>query len=253
MGKLVDQVAIITGGAAGIGRQTALLFAKEGAKVVITDVNENEGEKALQEIKAINEDALFIKHDVSNEGDWKNVVSQTTEKFSNIDILFNNAGIYIIKPIPEIELDTWNKLMGINVTGVFLGLKHVLPVMEKKKKGSVINASSIAGLMGAPGHLLYGASKGAVRVMTKDAAAEYASRGIRINSIHPGYITTGMAEYASEVTHASKEELDAAYPLGRMGNPKEVAQLVLFLASDDSSFSTGAEFVVDGGATNILL
>ncbi|MFB4474241.1 SDR family NAD(P)-dependent oxidoreductase [Oceanobacillus caeni] len=215
-------------------------------------MSEDEGNKVLQEIKEINKDALFVKHDVSKEEDWKNVVSETTKTFDKIDVLFNNAGIYIIKPIPEIDLDTWNKLMGINVTGVFLGLKHVLPVMEKNNTGSVINASSIAGLRGSAGHLLYGASKGAVRVMTKDAAAEYAGKGIRINSIHPGYITTAMADYASEATKLSKKELDATYPLGRMGDPKEVSKLVLFLASDDSSFSTGAEFVIDGGATNIL-
>ena len=194
---------------------------------------------------------MFIKHDVSKEDDWKTVVSKTTEAFQNIDILFNNAGIYIIKPLTETDMETWNKLMGINVTGVFLGLKHVLPVMEKSNAGSVINASSIAGLRCSTGHPLYGASKGAVRIMPKDAAAE-ASKGIRINSIHPGYIITGMTDYASEVTHLSKKELDATYPLGRMGDPKEVAELVLFLASDDSSFSTGAEFVIDGGATNIL-
>lgn len=139
--------------------------------------------------------------------------------------------------------------MAINVTGVFLGLKHVLPVMEKNKQGSVINASSIAGLTGAAGHLLYGASKGAVRMMTKDAAAEYAPKNIRVNSIHPGYITTAMADYASEQTHRTAKELAELFPLGRMGSPLEVAKMVLFLASDDSSFSTGSEFIIDGGAT----
>ncbi len=251
MGKLNNKVAIITGGATGIGKQTALLFAKEGANIVLTDIDEETGKETLAEVKQYNDDAIFINHDVSQEAEWKNVVGETVEKFAKIDVLFNNAGIYIIKPIPEIELETWHKLMDINVTGVFLGLKHVLPVMEKGNSGSVINASSVAGLVGAPGHLLYGASKGAVRLMTKDAAAEYASKGIRINSIHPGYITTGMADYASEVTKRSKEELDSTYPLGRMGNPMEVAKMVLFLASDDSSFSTGAEFVIDGGSSSI--
>ncbi len=250
--KLQDKVAIITGGAAGIGFQTALLFLKEGAKVVFTDVNQAAGEKALNELKKESQDVLFVKQDVSQEADWETVVKKTKEAFGRIDILFNNAGIYVIKPIPEITMDDWNRMMGINVTGVFLGLKHVLPEIEKTGSGSVINASSIAGLKGSPGHLMYGASKGAVRLMTKDAAAEYASKGIRINSIHPGYITTQMANYASETLNLTKRELDKSYPLGRMGKPEEVAKMVLFLASDDSAFSTGAEFVMDGGVTNIV-
>lgn len=251
MKRLENKVALITGGAAGIGKETALLFAKEGAKVVITDIDEEKGHETLDEIKQINTEALFFKHDVSQEEDWKQVVAKIIEEFNKIDILFNNAGIYIIKSIPETNIETWNRLMSINVTGVFLGLKHVLPEMEKKQAGSVINSSSLAGLTGAPGHTLYGASKGAVRVMTKDAAAEYASKGIRINSIHPGYITTEMADYASEITNLSKEELDSTYPLGRMGKPSEVANMALFLASDESSFSTGAEFVIDGGSSAI--
>lgn len=249
MKKLQDKVTIITGGSAGIGRETALLFAKEGACVVITDLNEEKGLSVVKEIEALQGQALFIKHDVSKEDDWRRVVSKTLESFRKIDVLFNNAGIYIIQAIPEITLETWNKLMSINVTGVFLGLKHVLPVMAKNKRGSIINASSIAGLKGSPGHLLYGASKGAVRVMTKDAAAEYAPQNIRVNSIHPGYITTAMADYASEQTHRTPKELAELFPLGRMGSPLEVAKMVLFLASDDSSFSTGSEFVIDGGAT----
>ncbi len=252
MTRLDGKVALITGGAAGIGRETALRFAKEGAKVVITDVNEEDGQKVLEEIKKETQDALFLKHDVTQEEDWKSVVSEVADKFNRIDVLFNNAGIYIIKPITETDVETWDKLMDINVKGVFLGMKHVLPEMEKNNSGSIINASSLAGLMGTANHVLYGASKGAVRVMTKDAAAEYANKGIRINSIHPGYIETGMADYASEATKMSKEELDATYPLGRMGKPHEVSNLVLFLASDESSFSTGSEFVIDGGSSNML-
>lgn len=250
--KLQDKVAIITGGAAGIGFQTALLFLKEGARVVFTDVNQTAGEEALSELKKESQDVVFVKQDVSQEADWETVVKKAKEAFGRIDILFNNAGIYVIKPIPEITMDDWNRMMGINVTGVFLGLKHVLPEIEKTGSGSVINASSIAGLKGSPGHLMYGASKGAVRLMTKDAAAEYASKGIRINSIHPGYITTQMANYASETLNLTKREMDKSYPLGRMGKPEEVAKMVLFLASDDSAFSTGAEFVLDGGVTNIV-
>ena len=247
--RLHDKIAVITGAAAGIGRETALLFAQEGAKVVLTDLDETQGHAVVAQIVADGGQAIFVRQDVSQEEDWLHVLETTLYHFSSIDILFNNAGIYIIAPITEITLETWNKLMAINVTSVFLGMKHVLPVMEKSGGGTIINASSTAGLKGGAGHTLYGASKGAVRLMTKDAAIEYAAKNIRINSIHPGYITTGMADYASEMTHRSKAELDATYPMGRMGKPEEVAKLALFLASDDSSYCTGAEFIIDGGAT----
>ncbi|WP_195572293.1 SDR family NAD(P)-dependent oxidoreductase [Paenibacillus sp. 1001270B_150601_E10] len=247
--RLENKVAIITGAGTGIGKKTALLFSSEGASIVVTDVNQESGNQTVKEIQDQCGQAIFVPHDVTKEEAWMHVVEEAKEAFGKIDVLFNNAGIYIIKPMIEISLDEWNKLMAINVTGVFLGMKHVMPVMAEQKKGSVINASSIAGIIGAPGHVLYGASKGAVRTMTKDAAMEYAGQRVRVNSIHPGYIKTGMATYASEVTGKSEEQLDATYPLGRMGDPEEVAKTVLFLASDESSFTTGAEFVIDGGAT----
>lgn len=247
--RLENKVAIITGAGTGIGKKTALLFSSEGASIVVTDVNQESGNQTVKEIQEQGGQAIFVPHDVTKEEAWMHVVEEAKKAFGKIDVLFNNAGIYIIKPMTEISLDEWNKLMAINVTGVFLGMKHVMPVMAEQKKGSVINASSIAGIIGAPGHVLYGASKGAVRTMTKDAAMEYAGQRVRVNSIHPGYIKTGMAAYASEVTGKSEEQLDATYPLGRMGDPEEVAKTVLFLASDESSFTTGAEFVIDGGAT----
>lgn len=248
--RLDNKVAIITGGGTGIGKETSMLFAKEGAKIVITDINQESGQQVVKEIKENGGEALFIRHDVSKEEDWKRVAEETIKGFGKVDVLFNNAGIYMIKPVAEIELEEWNRLMSINVTGVFLGMKHIMPLIAKNKKGSVINASSIAGLTGAPGHVLYGASKGAVRMMTKDAAMEYAAAGVRVNSIHPGYIDTGMADYASKVTGSSKDQLGKdLFPLGRLGAVKDVANMVLFLASDESAFSTGAEFVIDGGAT----
>lgn len=248
--RLENKVAIITGGGTGIGKETALLFAKEGAKVVITDINQESGSQAVKDIQANGGEALFVSHDVSKEDDWKKVAEETIKTFGKVDILFNNAGIYKIKPLAEIELEEWNQLMSINVTGVFLGMKHVIPLMAKQKNGSVINASSLAGLRGAPGHVLYGASKGAVRIMTKDAAMEFASFGVRVNSIHPAVINTGMADYASEVTRSSKEQLGKNLsPLGRLGTVKDVANTVLFLASDESAYTTGTEFVIDGGAT----
>lgn len=158
----------------------------------------------------------------------------------------------IISPLAEITLEKWNWLMSINVTGVFLGMKHVLPHMAKNKNGSVINLSSIAGLGGAPGHALYGASKGAVRIMTKDVGTEYGPFNVRVNSVHPSYIKTAMASYGAETAQTSIDELGKDYPLRRIGNPEEVAATCLFLASDDSSFITGQEIVVDGGVTAAL-
>lgn len=247
--KLKDKVAIVTGASAGIGKATAELFVKEGAKVVLTDIKEAEGQKVASEIGS---EAMFIKHDVAKEEDWIHVVNTTIDKFGKIDILVNNAGVYYISPLAEITLEKWNWLMSINVTGVFLGMKHVLPHMAKNKTGSVINLSSIAGLGGAPGHALYGASKGAVRIMTKDVATEYGPFNVRVNSVHPSYIKTAMASYGAETAQTSIDELGKDYPLRRIGNPEEVAATCLFLASDDSSFITGQEIVVDGGVTAAL-
>ncbi|MED1951387.1 glucose 1-dehydrogenase [Brevibacillus centrosporus] len=249
MARLEGKVAIITGGGTGIGKHTALRFAREGAKVVVTDINLDSANQTVDEIKNAGGSALAIAHDVSKEEQWQQVVAQAVEQYQKVDILFNNAGIYIIKPLAEITLDDWNRLMSINVTGVFLGMKHVMPVMAKQKAGSVINASSIAGLIGAPGHVLYGASKGAVRIMTKDAAIEYAQQGVRVNSIHPGYIQTGMVEYAAETTKHSTVELAKGVPTGRLGTVEDVSNVVLFLASDEAGHVTGAEFVIDGGGT----
>jgi NAD(P)-dependent dehydrogenase (short-subunit alcohol dehydrogenase family) len=203
--------------------------------------------KVADEIIKSGGDAMGLSLDVSNEEQWMGVVKSAVDKYGQIDVLFNNAGIYIISPITEIELKTWNKLININVTGVFLGMKHVAPLMAKQKKGSIINASSIAGIGGGPGHVLYGASKGAVRTMTKDIAMEFAADNVRVNSIHPGYIKTEMVDYASEKSHKTLEELGALYPMKRLGEIEEVAKTVLFLASDDSSYITGAELIIDGG------
>lgn len=247
MKRLENKVALITGAASGIGKTTSLLFAEEGAKIVLTDVNAEGVNKVVDEIEKKGGQALGLTLDVTNEEQWKKVVKKSVEKFNQIDILFNNAGIYIISPIIDIELNTWNKLMNINVTGVFLGMKHVAPIMAKQKKGSIINASSIAGIGGGAGHVLYGASKGAVRTMTKDVAMEYAAYNVRVNSIHPGYIKTEMVDYASEKTHKTLEQLGALYPMKRLGEIEEVAKAVLFLASDDASYITGSELLIDGG------
>ncbi len=249
--RLEGKVALITGAGAGIGKTTALRFAQEGAKVIVTDINLDNVTQTASEIEQAGGSAAAFKHDVSSEDDWKRIVEASVKQFGSIDILFNNAGIYFIKPLAEIGLDEWNRMLSINVTGVFLGMKHVMPVMAKQEQGgSVINASSIAGLTGASGHVAYGASKGAVRIMTKDAAVEYASANVRVNSIHPAYINTAMGDYATQVSRMSAAELGKRMaPMGRFGLVEEVSNMVLFLASDESSYCTGAEFVIDGGAT----
>ncbi|WP_136605155.1 SDR family NAD(P)-dependent oxidoreductase [Paenibacillus dokdonensis] len=250
--RLEGKVALITGAGAGIGKTTALRFAQEGAKVIVTDINLDSVNSTLAEIRQAGGSGAAFKHDVSNEDNWKSIVEESVQQFGAIDILFNNAGIYFIKPIADIGLDEWNRMLSINVTGVFLGMKHVLPVMAKQNGGSVINASSIAGLTGASGHVAYGATKGAVRIMTKDAAIEYASANVRVNSIHPAYINTAMGDYATQVNKMSAAELGKRMaPMGRFGTVEEVSNLVVFLASDESSYSTGSEFIIDGGATAI--
>ncbi len=190
---------------------------------------------------------------MTEEEQWRDVVERTVQRFGTIDILFNNAGIFLIKPITETSVEEWNDVMNVNVTGTFLGMKHVLPIMAKNRRGSIINSSSVAGLKGAPGRALYGASKGAVRIMTKDVAIEYAPYNICVNSIHPGFIAkTNMAEYAANVFQTTVEKIGEQYPLKRAGALEDVAKAVLFLASDDSTFITGTELVIDGGVTNRL-
>jgi NAD(P)-dependent dehydrogenase (short-subunit alcohol dehydrogenase family) len=248
--RLQGKIALITGAGTGIGKTTALRFANEGAKVVVTDINLENVKKTAAEIQQSGGEAIALHHDVSNEDSWKQVVDASLSSYGQIDILFNNAGIYFIKPLAETTLDDFNRMMSINVTSVFLGMKHVMPLMAKKGSGSVINASSVAGLKGAAGHIAYGASKGAVRIMTKDAAVEYAPANVRVNSIHPAYINTAMGAYAVDKAKLPESELaQIVSPLGRFGTVEEVANLVVFLASDESSFSTGAEFILDGGAT----
>lgn len=247
MKRLEGKVAIVTGGVSGIGLATVERFIKEGAKVVATDIDEEKGKEVSNQYD--NSQLIFVKHDVADENDWINVVEKAKEAFGKVDILFNNAGIYLIKPIAETELEDFQWVQRVDVDSVFLGMKHLAPVLAENGSGSIINNSSVAGLLGAPNHVSYGAAKGAVRVMTKDLAIEYAEHQVRANSIHPGYVQTAMADYASEQSGASQEELGKLYPLGRLATPEDVANLVLFLASDESSYITGQEIAIDGGQT----
>ena len=247
--RLKEKTAIVTGGANGIGKATVNKFLEEGANVVFTDINKEAGNKTLEEMREVSNNVLFIQHDVSKESDWINVIEETLKAFGKVDILFNNAGIFSSKPVTEYETEEWNRLLGINVTGVFIGMKHTVPVMREQKSGSIINTSSVAGIKGSPNATLYGASKGAVRIMTKDLAVEVAPDQIRVNSIHPGIIQTAMGDDVATSVNASSDQLAKSIPLRRLGKPEEIANLVAFLASDESSFITGTEMIIDGGMT----
>jgi len=241
--KLDGKVAIITGGARGMGASHARRLVEEGAKVVITDVLVSEGEELAYEL---GENALFVEHDVTSAEDWKNVVKIAEETYGPVNVLVNNAGITgEMAPIDETSEHDYRKVIDVNQVGVYLGMKSVIPSMKKAGSGSIINISSLAGLVGSTNSVAYVASKFAVRGMTKVAALELAEHGIRVNSIHPGFIETPM------IRQGNTNDLTAMYeqiiPMKRIAKPEEVSNLVVFLASDDSSYSTGSEFVIDGG------
>ncbi len=242
-GRLEGKTALITGGARGQGAAEAKLFAEEGATVVITDVLDAEG----AETAAQSERIRFLHHDVTNEDEWAAVVSDVMEDYGKIDAFINNAGIFRSRPIAECTLDEYNLVVGINQVGVFLGLKHVGPVMCAAGSGSIINISSIAGMRGGAGSVAYSASKWAVRGMTKVAMNEFAPSGVRVNSIHPGLIETPMLQQLPIIEQGRGDLLVQRIPYGRTAEAEEVAKLALFLASDDSEYMNGTEFIIDGG------
>ena len=242
MARLQDKVIIITGAAQGMGETHARLCIKEGAKVVLTDINSEKGEALAKEL---GNNALFIKQDVTNEQDWTDVVEKAEAKFGQINVLVNNAGITTHKSILDTSLNDYRKILEINQVSVFLGMKAVIPSMQTSKQGSIINISSINGLVG--GAIGYTDSKFAVRGMTKAAALECAPYGIRVNSLHPGVIATPMITQGD--TKAAVDAFAKSIPMKRVAEPEEVSRMVLFLASDDSSYSTGSEFIIDGGLT----
>jgi len=242
--RLKDKVAIITGGAHGMGEAEARLFAREGAAVVIADVLNREGETVANEINASQGRARFLRTDVTSEADWRTLIAETIASYGRLDILVNNAGISGSAVGDHDSLEGWQKLQSVNVTSVFLGTKLAAAAMALNGRGSIVNISSIMGFVGsAEGHPGYAASKGAVRLYTKAAAAKYGPSGVRVNSVHPGYLPP-MLNATNAGTRASKIE---ATPLRRLGEPIEVAHGVLFLASDEASFVTGTELVIDGG------
>jgi NAD(P)-dependent dehydrogenase (short-subunit alcohol dehydrogenase family) len=236
MDRLKDKVAIVSGGARGMGRATAELFVKEGAKVVAGDVLDAEG--------AAESEVDFVKLDVTQEESWNSVIADTVAKYGKLDIVVNNAAVITYEPILETTLDVWNNIVNVDQLGVFLGMKAAIPEMIKNGGGSIVNFSSIWGLVGADSAAAYHAAKGAVVNMTRNVANTHAKDGIRVNSVHPGYILTPMnADQAPEINAA----LTAGTLLKRPGQPIEVAYAVLFLASDESSYVTGTQMVVDGG------
>ena len=244
MARLNGKVAIITGAARGQGEAEARLFSAEGATVVLTDVLSTEGRAVAEDLGA-----TFHHHDVSTEDGWERVVDATLETYGRIDVLINNAGIFHRAKLIDHRLDDLRRLLDINLIGVFLGMRTVAPAMIAQGSGSIVNISSIAGLVAAPGSIGYGASKFAVTGMTKTAAIELARHNIRVNSIHPGMIDTDMINEVVNGDEARLERMAGSTPFRRSADPREIANLALYLASDESSFSTGAEFVADGGVT----
>lgn len=241
--RLKDKVAIVTGAAAGMGASTARIFAREGAKVVVADMNDRDGEAIAREIGA---SARFVHLDVSKEPDWQALRDATIAAFGRIDILINNAGVSGSDP-DRLSMETWDQQMAINAKGVFLGLRTILPVMQAQKSGSIVNISSISGVVGQTFvHMGYNAAKGAVRTMTKTVAVQYAPDGIRCNSVHPG-IMPPMRTSRLSADPTIREKTLRAVPMRREGRVEEVAYANLFLASDEASYITGAELVVDGG------
>tara|TARA_B100001013_G_scaffold95628_1_gene53456 strand:- start:244 stop:1092 length:849 start_codon:yes stop_codon:yes gene_type:complete len=247
MMRLQGKVALISGGARGQGAAEAKLFAKEGAKVVFGDILDDEGRKTEAEIQEIGGEALYIHLDVTKEEDWQNMVSETVNKFGKIDILVNNAGVVSWGILEDTTTEEWDRVMDINAKGVFLGTKAVIPEMRKAGGGSIVNISSISGIIGQDSiQPVYNASKGAVRLFTKSTAIQYAGENIRANSVHPGSVATDMnAERRSDPELLAKSL--SRIPLGRIGEPEDIALGVLYLASDESSFITGSELVIDGG------
>lgn len=252
MNRVSGKIAIVTGAASGIGRGIALLLAKEGAKIVATDINEDQGIAVSKEITKQGGEAIFRKHDVASESDWKEIVRTTIDSFGRLDVLVNCAGIHIGTSVEDTTFEDWRRVMSINLDGTFLGTKYAAIAMKESGGGSIINISSTGGLIGTPNAVAYSASKGGVRLLTKAAAIEfskaYLDYNIRVNSVHPGVIKTAMSNRLASDPKIKKLLLDWT-PMGYFGEPEDIAHGVLYLASDESRFVTGSEMVIDGGWT----
>ena len=253
--RLEGKVALISGAASGVdgelmgfGGGAARMFCNEGAKVFLGDINTEGGERTAAELRAAGGDATFVKLDVTNEQDWIDAVAATVSAYGKLNVLVNNAGTSARSTVEETTEEAWDGQMDVHAKGTFLGTKHAIPEMLKEGSGSIINISSIYGIVGSPTSTAYHAAKGAIRLFTKSAALQYAADNIRINSIHPGYCHTPLTtrSYDNERHFAWIQE---RIPIGRVGNANDIAYGIVFLASDESSFMTGSELVIDGGTT----
>jgi NAD(P)-dependent dehydrogenase (short-subunit alcohol dehydrogenase family) len=249
--KRVDgKVVLISGAARGIGASAAMALASEGARVVAGDVRDELGASVVAKVQDLGGAAIYMHLDVSDEHSWQDVMAQTLSLHGRLDVLVNNAGILIGKGIEATTLEEWDRVLAINLTGTFLGTKAAIPALRQSGGGSIVNVSSASGLVGNPLAAAYSASKGGIRLLTKSTALEFAAENIRCNSIHPGPIETDLARdgFGAAGPPASVDDTNRV-PMGRFGRPEEVAHLIVFLASDESSYMTGSELVVDGGRT----
>ena len=252
MGRVAGKVALVTGAGLGLGRASSLLLASEGARLVVSDIDESLAGNTAAEIVEAGGEALALRHDVSKSDDWSAVIAVVEQRFGRLDVLVNNAGIAIAKNIEDTSLEEWRRTMAVNLDGVFLGCQEGVKLMKKSGGGSIINLSSIDGIIGEADLAAYCASKGGVRTLTKAVAVHCAEQryGIRCNSIHPGYIWTPQTEnYLRDLGTLEQEKAKALsrHPIGFLGEPNDIAYMVLYLASDESKFVTGSEMVVDGG------
>ncbi len=249
MKRLQDKVAIVTGAASGIGAATVELFVRMGARVVATDLQVEKLKLLGERLRPEGFVLEAFRQDVSDEGQWQDLVDTVEERFGRIDILVNDAGVAgHLEPIELTGLETWQKTIDVNLKGSFLGMRAVIPVMKRSGGGSIVNVSSIAGITGMGGGNPYTASKGGLRLLSKGVALQSARDGIRVNSVEPGYILTPMLEQAVDRA-VLREEVPASVPMGRIGRPEEIARAIAFLASDEASYITGADLIVDGGYT----
>jgi len=246
MARLKDKVAIITGGGSGIGRATCLLFAREGAKVVVADYIAEGGNETVRQISAAGGQAVFVQADVSKSADVRNMIGAAVRNYGRVDILFNNAGIEgPSTKLANLKEEDWDRVIAIDLTSVYLGMKYVIPEMIKQGSGVILSTASVAGLVGFQGSGAYAAAKAGVINLTRLAALEYADKNIRVNCICPGVIETPMVERV--MGGRPRERVVRSEPIGRLGRPEDIANAALFLASDESSFATGAPFIIDGG------